>query len=207
MRKRSIFACLVVAFSLSACATVSVVPGSTTVETSISKEQSALREASSSFNETAVTRGWISEGRGVLDIARVLVEGASQDDADKIPSYADLIGVGVRGEAGIKNTILTDVNDATAAMSDVSDVAKILLDSAPNADAIRTDLVSFERVLIQAQQSRRSFMDAITAGNLAFTNDIEQAIAALDNQIDRARSLADTLAAKYARRDTNRAVS
>ena len=207
MRKRSVFACFALVVSLTACATVSVVPGNATVSTSVTQEQSELRAASLAFNETAVSRGWVSEGRGMLDIARVLVEGAPSQDTDQRSTYADLIGVGVRSEAELAATIIADARDAAAALSKVSGVAAALLDSAPDADTIRADLVSFERVLIQAQQTRRVFLDVLTAADIVVAGDIETAVNGLEVQIDQARTLADRLATEYAGREATSAIS
>jgi len=60
---------------------------------------------------------------------------------------------------------------------------------------------------VQAQQTRRSFMEAVEIAEMADTSGMKAAFANFDREIDNARQLADKLAAEYASRDTHPAVS
>ena len=203
MIPRSVLTALALVLVVPGCATVSVLPTSSTVETSVSVEQSALRTAAISFNETAVSRGWISESRGFFDLAQVLFEGKSDTERGE-HSYASLIGADVRSAKEVEATLITDATDAAQALASVSDVADDFLNnrSDQNVKTAREDLVSFERTLVQAQQTRRSFMEAITIAGLSDTAGMKTAFGNFDREIDTARQLADRLATEYAGRDT-----
>jgi len=208
MTPRSVLTALVLTLVLPGCATVSVLPSTSTVETSVSVEQSALRKAALSFNETAVSRGWISEARGFFDLAQVLFEGKSDDEVDT-KTYAKLIGADMRAADEVEATLITDATDAAEALSSVSVEANAFLTARAdqNITAAREDLVSFERALVQAQQTRRSFMEAVKIAELVDTPEMMAAFTRFDSEIDKARQLADQLATEYASRDTRPAVS
>lgn len=208
MIPRSVLTALALVLVVPGCATVSVLPTTSTVETNVSVEQSALRTAAISFNETAVSRGWISETRGFFDLAQVLFEGKS-DTTVVEKSYASLIGADVRSAKEVEATITTDANDAAEALASISDVADEFLHSRvdQNIKTAREDLVSFERTLVQAQQTRRSFMEAFEIAGLTDTAGMKAAFANFDREIDAARQLADKLATEYASRGTGLAVS
>lgn len=212
MLPRSVLTGLVLTLALSGCATVSVVPGTSTVETVLTQKQSSLRDAASAFNEVAVTRGWISQTRGFLDLARVLVDGQTEAQADTT-TYASFIGADIRSASDITATLTTDASDAADALAAVSVEADLFLTgrSAEDVTTARADLVSFERALVQAQQTRRAFIEAIKVADLDQkpnqTLDMQNALTRFDGEIDRARALADRLATEYANRDTNGAIS
>lgn len=209
MLKCSVLSSMVFALVVSGCATVSVLPGSSTiVETKISQEQSDLRQASEAFSQTAISRGWINDSKGFFDLARVLVEGRSETDTHT-KTYAVLIGADMRAPDDVRATLTTDLHDAASALSEVSVQAEAFLDIDPvtRAGAIREDLVGFERSLVQAQQSRRAFIEAAKLAELATHSDILSGLETLDAEIDRARSLADRLAVEYANRGTEKQVA
>ena len=72
---------------------------------------------------------------------------------------------------------------------------------------IRDDLVSYERVLVQAQQVRRSFIEAALQANLEENSQVTVLIEQIDAEIDTARGLADQIAGQYSSRDTASSVS
>ena len=208
MLVRSVLTSLGLALALSACATVSVVPGTSTVETGITQKQSSLRLAAVAFNETAVARGWINESLGFVDLARVLVDGKTNTQAEE-KTYASLIGADVRPTDEIIATLITDVSDAETALSLVSDEADAFFTGRTEIDTrtAREDLVSFERALVQAQRSRRAFIEAMSVAGISETADLAGAFESLDLEVARARDLADQMAAEYSRRDTSTSVS
>jgi len=208
MLKRSVFSSIILLAALSGCATVSVVPGVSTVETDISQEQSALRDAAMLFTEKATTRGWINPSKGLFNLARVLVDGQNdhQDQAET-QTYSSFIGAGVRDEQAVLTTVLTDGKDAQSALSKVTTEAVNMLatdlDDRPRAS--RKDLISYERILVQAQQSRRAFTNAL--GHTGLEADAVNMLASLDAEIDTARAIAGKLATEYAGRTVSGAVS
>ena len=208
MLKYSISALALSCVALTGCATVSVVPGSATVETAVSQPQSALRASAEAFQTTAVSRGWIGETRGFFDLARVLVEGNPEISEDT-NDYATLIGVGVRSSDDVLATLTVDASDAAKALSDVSSDASAFLSAGIDASStdIRDDLVSYERVLVQAQQVRRSFIEAALQANLEENSQVTVLIEQIDAEIDTARGLADQIAEQYSSRDTASSVS
>lgn len=208
MLVRSVLTSLGLALTLSACATVSVVPGTSTVETNITQKQSSLRQAAIGFNETAVARGWITESLGFVDLARVLVDGKTDAQAAE-KTYASLIGADVRSSEDIISTLVTDIHDAGSALSLVSTQADAFLTGRTDIDArtAREDLVSFERALVQAQRSRRAFIEAMSIAGIDPSADLDSALAGLDREVARARTLADRMATEYSQRDTSTSVS
>jgi len=214
MLKRSVFPGLVsglaLVAALSACTTVSVVPGVSTVETGISSEQSALRDAATQFTEKAKTRGWINPSSGLFNLARVLVDG--QDDNKgkaQAHTYAGFIGAAERDAQAVLATVLTDGKDAEIALSNVSAEASALLaiDLKDRSRTARKDLISYERILVQAGQARRAFADALGQAGLETNADAIKMLESLDGEIETARSLAGRLATEYAGRTVSGAVS
>jgi len=196
--------------ALTGCATVSVVPGVSTVETGISQEQSALRDAATLFTEKATTRGWINPSNGLLNLARVLVDGQDEDKSEaEVQTYAGFIGASERDKQAVLATVLTDGKDAAIALSNVSAEASTLLtiDLEDRTRTARKDLISFERVLVQASQARRAFVDALGQAGLEANVDAVSMLVSLDAEIETARGLARKLANEYAARSFSGAVS
>lgn len=208
MLKTCLTAAVLSTLALTGCATVSVVPGTATVETQISEQQSALRESAVSFQTIAVSRGWISETRGFFDLARVLVEGGSETP-DDAKNYASLIGAEARAPQDVLSTLTADISDAIDAFTDVSGQANTFLDADIDASTIniRADLVSYERALVQAQQTRRSFIEAATLAGVDSSIEVTTLIARMDAEIDVARDFADKIASDYSSRDAGTSIS
>lgn len=210
MLKRSILSLVaVLAMSLGGCATVTMVPGTTIVEANVSDEQSALREAALSFGETAEARGWITQSRGFFDLARVLVDGQSSADGADATTYTDFIGAQTRSPDAVARAISVDARDAAAALSEVSQAARDFLAIQIQARdvAARADLMSFERSLVQAQQARRAFAEAVGVSAIIGDETLNTELSRFDAEIDRARSIADELSTEYSQRDVSGAVS
>ena len=64
---------------LAGCATVSMVSGETSVETSLTQSQSALRKVSAEYCTDAVKKGWIEATGGLAGFASTLINGKSDD--------------------------------------------------------------------------------------------------------------------------------
>ena len=84
---RNVIISMLLGVSLSGCATVSMVASEATVETGLTVEESSLRKVSSAYTDLAERKNWIEESKGLLDFARVLMNGASDDKADGDESY------------------------------------------------------------------------------------------------------------------------
>lgn len=209
MLKRSILSLAVLALSLGGCATVTMVPGTTIVEANVSDEQSALREAALSFGETAQARGWITQSRGFFDLARVLVDGQTKAGANDEMTYIELIGAQTRPADAVARAISVDARDAATALNEVSQAARDFLAIQIQArdPAARADLVSFERSLVQAQQARRSFAQAVNVSAIIADETLAIELSRFDAEIDQARSIADQLSTEYSQRDVSGAVS
>lgn len=202
MFKRSlVFVCLAV-LPVSGCATVSMLPGETEVQIPVSVEQAELRKAATTFNEVAETRGWISSSNGLFDLARILVDGQSADDNASSPSYIELIGVHDRPNADIMRTLEADAYDAGRILSMVTSQANIFLDleRSPNQRTARTDLMDFERTLVNAQKVRRTFIQAAASTGVMLAPSTEAAFEKFDKEIDAARIVANRLATEYSAR-------
>lgn len=207
MLKRSLTTSLLFSIALAGCATVSVVPGTTSVQASVTQEQSALRLAASSFGDMATTRGWVKQSKGVMSLAMILVEGQSDDASHSQQTYATLIGAHLRDADDIEASILADIKDAADGMEFVSTQAENFISAAPESQTSRRDLVSFERTLVQAQQARRSFIDAMEIIEGTGSFQLQESLGRLEGEIDKARILANKLAKEYASRDENGAIS
>ncbi|MEO1695610.1 MAG: hypothetical protein AAFR55_10265 [Pseudomonadota bacterium] len=132
-----------------------------------------------------------------MGLASILLNGARGEDAPR-NDYAAAIEADA---APVDVVFATIIRDATAARSGLSAVvleADRVLEEA--AEAKRADVMSFERVLVNAQAASRNFARAADiAGQRAKTPDaVDVALDALDTEIDTARGTADTLADTYA---------
>jgi len=139
-----------------------------------------------------------------MQYARILARGnddvSDSDVAEK--SYAAIIGIGERAPESILLSMATDANDAAELLSAMSHEALAFLTTnrAERSATSRADLVSFERTLVQAQKTRRVFVEALELVDAGDTASVDAAIAKFDRQIDRARTVADRLAREYAGR-------
>ncbi len=205
MLKSSIIVIFAAVCGLGGCATVSVLPGAGVVETSVSVQQSALRDAVAEFTKVSVERHWIAEDRGFMRFARVLAHGESAIIAGEAveETYSETIGIGQRNAGSIALSLSADVNDASTLLAALSQAAQALLtvDGVERTITTRTDLVSFERTLVQAQKVRRTFAHVLPQIDGADTASVDVAMVKFDRQVDRARQIADRLARDYINRD------
>ena len=185
-------------FLLAGCATVSMVPGEATVETSISQSQSALRTASNEYCTQAVDAGWVTKGAGLFGLADTLING--KDENAKTPDdYAARINASTAQPAAVLTRVIRDADTARRGLAVITIEARSVLSGA-DADANRADVMSYERALVRAQSSRRAFAKAVSIAvkRGADPADADRALAELANEIDMARKVADGLADHYA---------
>lgn len=186
-----------------------MLPGQTTVETSLSAEQSSLRKASDAYVEQAENEKWIMPSSTLLGLARVLVDGVTGDDTPD--SYSDAIDASSAEPADVFQRILVDINRARSGLSAVTQEAQIFIAvSGHDKTSLRADVTSYERALITAQKSRRSFVDALSDVSERSTegvSDVDAGLAEFDAAIDKARKTADDLADLYASAPSSSAAS
>ncbi len=206
---RSVCVSLIFAAALTGCATVSVIPGTATVETSLSEEQSEFHKTCGAFVEQAEAEHWIAPSTSLIGWAKVFVYG-DKDEAQKT-SYTSAIDVAGASPDTARSRILTDIQTAEASFGSVLDEALTYIESTDlNEKQLRTDVTHFEKALIAAQQSRRSFAEAVTilSGRTSRDlSDLDEALAGLDAKIDEARVTADSIANLYASQAFGQAAS
>jgi len=197
---RSVCVSLILATALTGCATVSVIPGTTTVETALTEEQSDFHKSCSGFVEQAEAEQWIAPSTSLVGWAKIFVYG--DKDQSQTTSYAGSIDAAEAAPDLVRSRILTDITTAEARFRTVLDEAlSYIAISDAGEKQLRADVTHFERALIAAQKSRRSFAEAITvlSGRTSRDlSDLDAALADFDTKIDEARVTADSIANLYA---------
>ncbi|WP_155841794.1 hypothetical protein [Hyphomonas atlantica] len=185
---------------LAGCATVSMVSGETSVETSLTQSQSALRKVSAEYCTDAVKKGWIEATGGLAGFASTLINGKSDDETR---DYAFRIGAKSDAPSLVLARIVSDAQAARTGLADVSREARDVLETGGQDSATRADVMSYERALVRAQMAYRNFQGAL--GDVTSRSDMDMDIAPVDRElksfadtIDDARDTADGLADKYA---------
>jgi hypothetical protein len=188
---------------LGGCATVSMVPGETTVLSGLSHNQSELRKVSSEYSDGAVAAGWVQSSGGLAGLANTLINGRGVEAED----YASRIGADVNAPSIVLSRISADTQSARSGLANVSGEANAVLKGKANDATSRSDLMSFERALVRAQMAYRSFQSALS--QVAARDDMDMDTASVDAEladfadtIDSARKTADRLADKYASLDS-----
>lgn len=183
---------------LAGCATVSMVPGEATVETSVTENQSALRTSSNTYCQNAVESGWVSQGAGLFGWAETLING-QDEKLQKPDDYAAQIHARSAPTESVLTKVVADIETARAGLAAITIQARSVLMSAEN-EADRKDVMSYERALVRAQASRRAFAKAVSiaARRGGEPAEADKALAELEAEIDSARQVADGLADRYA---------
>lgn len=204
---RSVFLSMILASSLGACATVSMVSSEAVVETGLSTEQSSLREVSEAYTDLAERKHWVAKSGGLLGFARVLMDGASGDGQTPEMKYtADLKS----GNASRSQQVLQlrdDIESATHGLNVATMEAEKLQGSEASAKRLRADLVSYESALVTAKKARRTFVSALADFEQEELEGASDALTAFDQSIDSASDAADTLADYAADRKSSEATS
>lgn len=191
---RSVIISMLLAVSLSGCATVSMVASEAIVETDLTAKESSLRKVSSAYTDLAERKNWIEENKGLLGFARVLMNGASDDDADIQATYLDQVQAQSETPAEQAEFIRTDIEGAAHGLDVATMEVEKLFGVKRKAKALRADLVSYESALVTAKKARRTFISALTDIEMADANPTTYALAQLDVSIDAASDAADKLA-------------
>lgn len=195
---RSVFVCVSLCV-LAGCATVSVVPGETTVETALTKSQSALRKTSDAYCDHLAAKGWAEADKGLAGFADLLIRGRSASE-ETVPAYASDIGAASRAPVLVLARISADSESARKGLEDVTLEARDVLGNARGDASNRNDVIAYERALVRAQMAHRNFQDALEIVSTRADMDVSPVEAELGDfatSIDEARRVADDLAERY----------
>jgi hypothetical protein len=195
---RSVFVCVSLCV-LAGCATVSVVPGETTVETALTKSQSALRKTSDAYCDHLAAKGWAEADKGLAGFADLLIRGRSASE-ETVPAYASDIGAASRAPVLVLARISADSESARKGLEDVTLEARDVLGNARGDASNRNDVIAYERALVRAQMAHRNFQDALEIISARADMDVSPVEAELGDfaaSIDEARRVADDLAERY----------
>lgn len=204
---RSVFLSMILASSLGACATVSMVSSEAVVETGLSTEQSSLREVSEAYTDLAERKHWVAKSGGLLGFARVLMDGASGDDQTPEMKYAADLKSGSASRSQQVLQLRDDIESATHGLNVATMEAEKLQGSEASAKRLRADLVSYESALVTAKKARRTFVRALADFEQEELEGASDALTAFDQSIDSASDAADTLADYAADRKSSEATS
>ncbi len=204
---RSVFLSMILASSLGACATVSMVSSEAVVETGLSTEQSSLREVSEAYTDLAERKHWVAKSGGLLGFARVLMDGASGDDQTPEMKYTTDLKSGSASRSQQVLQLRDDIESATHGLNVATMEAEKLQGSEASAKRLRADLVSYESALVTAKKARRTFVSALADFEQEELEGASDALTAFDQSIDSASDAADTLADYAADRKSSEATS
>ncbi|MEM8616916.1 MAG: hypothetical protein AAGF20_08265 [Pseudomonadota bacterium] len=197
MTMRTVLFAAAIALGLPGCATVSMVPASAVVEANLSEDKTRLRDISDAYIKRCEDAKWVSQSGGLLDFARMLMDGAS-DQAKTAERYADFVGADRGQPSEIYLRVSEDIAAADAGLQAVKDEAKLVLSEATGETRrLRADLMSFEASLVTAQKAHKAFAEAINIASERGEYGREganQALEAFSKTIDEARLLADRMA-------------
>ena len=206
-RMRSVLFSVILAASLGGCATVSMVASEATVETNLTTQESSLRKVADAYTDQAERKHWVEASKGFFDFARVLMDGASDDDAKSDETYFDQVTREHDTASAQIEYIRVDIESAAHGLDVATmEVEKLFGEDLP-AKALRADLVSYESALVTAKKARRTFITVLSDLDMDDANSTTYALAQLDASIDSARDAADKLADYAANRKTAEAAS
>lgn len=189
---------------LAGCATVSMVSGETTVETGLTQDQSELRTASAAYCDETVEEGWVNASGGLFGLANTLINGESE--TEKPADYATRVEAATAAPVIVLARIMSDSEAARTGLAAVTSEAVRVLNSPTETKTSRSDVMSFERALVRAQLSHRSFQEALSVVAVRADMGVGPVDAELEtfaDTIDEARKVADGLADKYASLNTS----
>ncbi|MEO0608495.1 MAG: hypothetical protein AAFY82_09715 [Pseudomonadota bacterium] len=203
---RSVLVSILLASSLGACATVSMVSSEATVETGLTAEQSSLRKVSDAYIDMAEREKWVAKSGGLLSFARVLMDGVSGDQTDPTSTYAAALAAsGTLDQQTAR--LREDVESATHGLNVATMEAHKLFGADLTAKSLRADLVSYESALVTAKKARRTFVSAMADFDKETSASVSDTLSAFDASIKAGNKAADKLADYAALRKKNEAAS
>lgn len=203
---RSVLLSVLLASSLGACATVSMVSSEATVESGLTAEQSSLRKVSDAYIDLAERKNWVAKSGGLLGFARVLMDGASGNDDNQGSAYAGALENEATFDAQIVR-IQGDIESATHGLNVATMEAEKLYGTGVSAKSLRADLVSYESALVTAKKARRTFVTTLADLEVKDASQTTDALTEFDASIDAASRAADKLADYAALRKKDEATS
>ncbi|MEL6728345.1 MAG: hypothetical protein AAFP81_08440 [Pseudomonadota bacterium] len=203
---RSVFVAILLASSVSACATVSMVASEAMVETNLTKQDSSLRNVSDAYTDMAEREKWVAKSGGIFDFARVLMDGASDTEEGANP-YAQQLQSDAITVTDKLDLIREDIEGAAHGLDVATMEVEKLFEADLSAKTLRADLVSYESALVTAKKARRTFVETLAELDTDSVNTASYALSELDASIDRARNAADKLATYAADRKTAESLS
>ncbi len=204
---RSVLLSVLLASSLGACATVSMVSSEATVESGLTAEQSSLRKVSDAYIDLAERKNWVAKSGGLLGFARVLMDGASGNDEHQGSAYAAALeNEAATFDAQIER-IKGDIEGATHGLNVATMEAEKLYGTGVSAKSLRADLVSYESALVTAKKARRTFVTTLADLEVKDASQASDALTEFDASINSASRAADKLADYAALRKKDEATS
>lgn len=188
LRATAALVCMCVAFG--GCATVAVVEPATAVEIALLESRSGLYKAANDFCESSRARGLATGQASLTGIADVILGNSTDGGA-----YARTIRASEDSPADVIRRIRADAAGLSEDLSELNVMARALTGS---GHVTREDVSSFESVLIHARQGRNSLSEALAVVNGRVRTggyDAGEELDSLDKALQRARGVADDLAA------------
>ena len=206
-RMRSVLLSVILAAGLGGCATVSMVASEATVETNLTAQESSLSKVANAYTDQAERKHWVEASKGFFDFARVLMDGAKDDEAGSDETYFDQVTRENETVAAQVEFIRSDIESAAHGLDVATmEVEKLFQTDLP-AKSLRADLVSYEGALVTAKKARRTFITVLSDLDMDDANSTTYALAQFDASIDSARDAADKLADYAANRKSAEAAS
>lgn len=204
---RSVLLSVILAAGLGGCATVSMVASEAMVETNLTAQESSLSKVANAYTDQAERKHWVEANKGFFGFARVLMDGASDDDTNSDKTYLDQVTRQNDSISAQVDYIRSDIESAAHGLDVATMEVEKLFGTEQAAKSLRADLVSYESALVTAKKARRTFVTVLSDLNMDDANSTTYALAQFDASIDSARDTADKLADYAANRKTAEAAS
>jgi hypothetical protein len=189
----------VASLALTACATVSIYPSQSSGAASVEKTKSALQIRSQAFCDLAEAEHWVKRSPGLLQAAQSIFDGKPVE-GEGAKGYAERRSLSTIAPDTAIGAIAEDARRAREELATLNAVARQALDNA-SVPVVRDDIATFEKSLVWAQRSHRTFAaatDSVLRLAAVSSVDADNALALLAEELDRTRKLADVLAARFA---------
>lgn len=185
-------------FLSAGCATVSMQPASLT--TSFTQQKSELTKQAEAYSATCVDAGWTQASNPLGFIHKSLFPGADQEEA------ATTFGQSINAETAdlneVQSVLIAQITEAHSSLAYLNQTAAQALDSSEGI--VRADVRSYEEALISARKAYRSFEDVrqtVEDRSDAPSSQVDNALAFFDDEIERSKSVADLLVARWQNQD------
>ena len=206
-RMRSVLLSVILAAGLGGCATVSMVASEAMVETNLTEQESSLSKVANAYTDQAERKHWVEASKGFFGFARVLMDGASEDDTNSDNTYLDKVTRQNDTLSAQVDYIRSDIESAAHGLDVATMEVEKLFGTEQAAKSLRADLVSYESALVTAKKARRTFVTVLSELDMDDANSTTYALAQFDASIDSARDAADKLADYAANRKSAEAAS